>query len=474
MKQPNAIRPPRDPEASLRRSALLSAVGLMVALLVLAASCGGRAPDRAGSGRPAAETLAALDRESGKGPIPVLLSGAGPGSAPEARERVFLLSILKELGAFLGRELRPTEGEAPLRAGLLPAAALDVGRPGLRLPFMQAREPLFWLVDESRPALAAALDEGLRGLRASGGLDRAYDEAFGPGAARALRTGDDPEPEAVLLLPPPEAAAWLSARRAAGGALRAGIREGEDRYVVGPDGSVRGFDYELALAFARSAGLRLEVEVQKDLASFFTLDGAMPADVSSNESYSYTPDLLRKVDLYAGPFAVVPWRLRLMDMVIIFPTRNQLAGRAGEEVKDLASLDGKRFAVLRDSFQHRLLIDFAKERKLGLDFVFGKDEYELFSLVRDGKADYVLEGSVFIAKYSRNLGGFGYSSFPSDLVNTGWGLKKEDEGLEALLSHFLERSRGSGLFAKVWERTFVMGFSDYMAVLTAMSPAEGK
>jgi len=273
------------------------------------------------------------------------------------------------------------------------------------------------------------------------------------------------------LAPTADETAWLQARSASKTPLRAATIHVAGTYEEAPDGTRSGLDYEMAKDFARVLGLGLEVTVPHDLKTFFSHDGVIPKDVETNVSLSYTPDLLKTVDLYIGPFSVLPWRLRLMTIVPIYPMQNFLAGRKGEEIRGVNQLDGKRLAILKDSMQDNLLHALAAGKGLTFQYRYMRPEDDLFSAVVDGRADYTLDGALFFAQNRSKMKGLSLSPFPSDPVRVGWCLKKDDVVLAGLVRKYLAKIQENGAFARWFEAGFGTSFSDYLSLLaTALGP----
>ncbi|HUX36444.1 MAG TPA: transporter substrate-binding domain-containing protein [Rectinemataceae bacterium] len=280
-----------------------------------------------------------------------------------------------------------------------------------------------------------------------------------------------PSPDSVSLaalgLSPAELA-WVEARRSSTGTIKAAIRERPDTYEPQPDGSARGFDWLLLREFAGTLGLDIDLTIEQTIDSFFTRNGTVPRDISATGSnYSYTPDLLKKVDLYVSQFGLIPWRQKLMTMIPLVPTRDQLAGRLGEEIRSFSDLDGKRFAVIKDSIQEHSLADMAKARGIRLDFVYGEDETALYRLVVGKEADYLLDASVIFAKNARFLKGMSLSPYPEDVVMTAWCVKKDDRALASILTKFVAAAQRSGLFGRLWTEDYGMDFSTYVNAVLA-------
>lgn len=400
------------------------------------------------------------------------------------------------LGAIAGRVARDLGAEVELRvaesAEKLPEAAF--GRADLVVSLIHgdgveawrtsARLLPFWplpgspvpgpgiawcAVAPDKPLLAAAAAAALSSALRTGGLATDFDASLGKGAAWRYfaSVGYDGILRAQYLDLPDAERAWVEARLASGGSLRAAVREGNTfAYVTQADGSVKGFDHDLLVALANSLGLRLDLVAVKDIAGFFARDGVTPPDLGETD-YDYTPDLLKRVDLYANPFGVTPWRQRMMRMITIYPIRNQLAGRRGEEVTAITGLDRKRFAVVRDSVQQKTLEEFAGKRGLRFSFEYGANEDELYDLVREGRADYILDGSVVFALNVDKISDFGLSPFFSELQGVAWATKKDDETLAGVVSSFLDASRNSGLLPALWQRTFRMDYDSYVSAMMA-------
>ena len=274
------------------------------------------------------------------------------------------------------------------------------------------------------------------------------------------------------LSPTAEETGWLNRRLASGTPLRAATIHVAGTFEETPAGKLSGLDWEMVRDFARVLGLPVEVAVPHDLKTFFSRDGVIPADVETNVAISYTPDLLKKVDLYIGPFSILPWRERLMSMVPIYPMQNFLAGRKGEEIRTVAQLNGKRLALLKDSMQDNLLHHLADKQGLTFQFVYSRPEEDLFAAVLEGRADYTLDGALFFAQNRNKMKGLSLSSFPSDPVRVGWCLKKSDPVLGALVQKYLAKIEENGMFVRWFEAAFGTSFNEYLNLLaTSMEPA---
>jgi membrane-bound lytic murein transglycosylase MltF len=271
------------------------------------------------------------------------------------------------------------------------------------------------------------------------------------------------------LAPTADELAWLDHRRKARLPLQAATIEVPGAFEETPAGGREGLDWDMVKGFAHVVELPLEVKVSSNLKLFFSKGGVLP-DLETDGSLDYTPDLLRQVDLYIGPFALLPWRERLMTMVPLYPMQNFLAGRKGEEVRSLVRLSGKRVAVIREAMQENLLRTLVEQKRLNIKFVYVNPQ-DLLDAVIEGRADYTLDGQLFFAQNRQRMSELTLSPFETDPVRVGWAMKKGDLALASLVRKYFAKSQENGTFEKFFEADFGTSFSDYMNVLATAIPA---
>lgn len=258
---------------------------------------------------------------------------------------------------------------------------------------------------------------------------------------------------------------WVDEKKKAGLPLRAATVHVAGAFEEDAQGRPSGLDYEMLRELASILGLPFEVRVPQNLKTFFSRDGTIPTDVESNPGEVYTPDLLKAVDLYIGPFSILPWRERLMTMVPIYPMQNFLAGRKGEEVRKVSQLSGKRIAVLKDSMQDNLLRAWASKAGISIRYTYSTPDQDLFEMVADGAADYTLDGGLFFAQNQRKMKGLSLSPFPTDPVRVGWSIKKSDPALASIVRKYIAHIQDNGQFAGWFQTANGTSLGDYLTVL---------
>lgn len=257
---------------------------------------------------------------------------------------------------------------------------------------------------------------------------------------------------------------WIDNKKSEGG-LKVATISNRDIYWIEEDGSITGFDYNLLEDLSQVLGLNLHMDVQDSIVNFFSKDGEFPQEVTTDPSISYTPDLLNVVDLYLGPFSIVPWREKMMTMVPMMPFGQVLASREGDEVDNLKDLDGKSVAIIPGSYQETLLKGFMEEDDFEVEFVHMQTDDDPLEFVKAGKADYLIDGAVYMAKGMSNLEGMSISPVNIDVVTVGWAVSKDDDIFASLLEKYFNKVLLSGSFGRQWEESSGVNFEHYLKII---------
>ena len=257
---------------------------------------------------------------------------------------------------------------------------------------------------------------------------------------------------------------WLNEKRQSGILTMATVEQ-EETYIVREDGSITGFDFELMSKIAETLGLKLNVSVQEKLSNFFTKDGVFNQEMANDTNLYYTPDLLKEVDIYAAAFAIAPWRERLMTFIPELPVGLILAGREGEEIDHITGLDGKRVAVSPGAFQETMITQMMEEEGFKVDFVYLNTNDNPFEIIKEKKADYQLDGAVYLARGMQSMEGISASPINFGLFTIGIAVKKEDTALASILEKYISVSRADGSFGRLWTKNNGVDFDFYLNLI---------
>jgi ABC-type amino acid transport substrate-binding protein len=321
-----------------------------------------------------------------------------------------------------------------------------------------------WGIKKGNNVLEGIIRKFFKYIRNNGLFDRIFQKQYSIELDNYLTLTGFNNLELYQLDLTPAEMAWLNEKWKTGKLTMATVEQ-EETYIVRDDGSITGFDYELLTKIAQTLGLTLEVSVQDSISNFFKRNGVFNQDVVSDPSISYTPDLLKKVDVYAAAFAILPWREKLMTFIPELPAGLILAGRKGEEIDDITGLDGKRIAVAPGAFQETMITQMMKEKGFTVEFVYLASNDDPFEFVSSGKADYQLDGSVYLARGMKNIEGLSASPINFGRFTIGLAVKKDDTELASILEKYVSLSLADGSFGKLWTANNGVDFDYYLKLV---------
>jgi len=249
------------------------------------------------------------------------------------------------------------------------------------------------------------------------------------------------------------------------GALNVAVLEMPESYNPQPDGTISGFDYNLALACSHILGIPLEVNVVKSLDDLFSINGVFSDDVVKNESIRYIPDLLRQEDVYIGAYTITPWRERLTRMIPMMPVGIVLAGVDGDKIREWDDLNGKRVILQHGSYQESMFREWEEQYNLDLTYVFYDNTVSPFELISEGVADVTLDGGVYIFTGMEHFNKISVSPLEILTVTIGWMVNPERPHLASLIKKLIDFSHSNGLFSSLYEENMGIKFETYLEMI---------
>jgi ABC-type amino acid transport substrate-binding protein len=247
-----------------------------------------------------------------------------------------------------------------------------------------------------------------------------------------------------------------------GSVIAFGSSESELSYEVQDDGSIIGFDYHYARAFAEALGKEARFVLVQSIPEFFMKDGVFDAAVITDTSIRYTPDLFDQVQILASPFAINEWRQRLMTMIPLFPVGVVLIGKDAGEITSFDQLDGTSIAVRAGDFQIPFLNDISATYDIDIEMRIYEETEDVFSLVRDDFADYTIDGSIFLAQGMQELEDLEASPLTLSLIPVGWGIASENGAMASIFEKFVSYSLEEGLLGEIWTEQMGVDFDFYL------------
>lgn len=285
------------------------------------------------------------------------------------------------------------------------------------------------------------------------------------------KTGNEPQQNVGERSPSQNFRSYLSAEEleylsSTGGILNVAIMNYEHSYELGTDEVIHGFDYYYALAFVKALGMEARFRVLDSIGDFFAFNGQFDQTVITDSSRTYTPDIFSQVDVAAGPFAINQWRLRLVDMVPLFPVGVAIVGPKAREVQSYGDLDGRSIAVRRGDFQLEVLREISSEHNIRIYIrEYDPVQDDVFALLRQGYADYVLDGTFFLAKGIQDIGDMQVSPLTINVVPVGWMFDSEHVVLQEIFERFVSYSLDAGILQEIWGREMGFDFDFYLQMI---------
>ena len=238
------------------------------------------------------------------------------------------------------------------------------------------------------------------------------------------------------------------------------------------DCTFKGPVYDAALAFAATLGdgvkptfLRVDWEEQ-----FHNKDG------KTDREGTYTPELRASgaCDLYPSHLTKLPWRLKKLDFVILFPSRmmvlvNKRNKRKFRKPQDLA---GKVAIVTKDSSFHTWLQEqnegAYKDNPVKIEFISSADAVQA---VDTGKVDFTLldgDMAMYAAGSRFKKVALAFPVGPADEI--GWAFRKDDKDLQESVRQYFETEQKAPYSEtnKRWKKTYGLSLQDYIEMVTSL------
>jgi ABC-type amino acid transport substrate-binding protein len=230
-----------------------------------------------------------------------------------------------------------------------------------------------------------------------------------------------------------------------------------------------GYAYELANALAETLGGEVKLKARNVEFSqlFFNKEGVVVREAS------YTPELLASgtCDFYATSLSKVPWRLKKVDFVTLFPDRMIVLVHQSKhgEFKTPADLGGKVAAIPKDTAQQTWLQEQNTSAYAAnpVQMTLAGFEESLKTL-DEGRVDFVLGDSDVLWNARQHFKNT-VAAFPvGSVTERGWAFRKDDQDLQAAVQAFFDAQTAApdSILNKNWKNYFGMTLPEFTAQMT--------
>ncbi|KGE72661.1 type 2 periplasmic-binding domain-containing protein [Spirochaeta lutea] len=323
-----------------------------------------------------------------------------------------------------------------------------------------------WAVPKDALELNNLIRQALDHLKRAGLFDQLFLRSFGFDLKTYhMMIGFRPEDDVSQLSLTLEELDYIQGLQSRGG-IRYATMVNPEGYLPREDGSITGFDYNLAISMARVLGLDWQFIVLPDIQAFFTHDGEFDPRVMQGAGVSYTPDIFRRADVLVAPFAVNEWRQRLARFITLYPAGIAIVGSHAQDIREFTDLEGLRVALPPGGFQEPLLEQLGAEHGFSVEYVYYPAEQDVFALLRAGRADVTIDGTVFLARGMQEIQGLSIAPLSLSLVPVGWAVAPENTILAGIIEKFLQLSLSTGSFNRFWTEAQGVDFDYYLRLVS--------
>ena len=210
---------------------------------------------------------------------------------------------------------------------------------------------------------------------------------------------------------------------------------------VGPDGKLKGFDIDMAMALCAEMKAECTLVPQE-------WDGIIPALQS------------RKFDAIIASMAITEERLKVVNFTAkYYSTPSRLVAKADAKLEaSAAGLKGKRIGVQRSTIQDRFatatftqseIVRYAKADEVYLDLAAGRVDVVLSDTV-------AVDGGFLKKPQGKGFAFFGPSYDDPKFFGTGSGIavRKADTALQAKFNAAIAAIRANGVYKKINDKYF--------------------
>jgi len=187
--------------------------------------------------------------------------------------------------------------------------------------------------------------------------------------------------------------------------------------------------------------------------------------VKSDPNFSYTPDLIRNVDLYVDVLTSLKWRKKILRFIDIVPVKQMVLTKKGIRINSFQDLKGKVISVQPDSSYHANMMKIEKETGLKFNYYYVDETGDMPEALLIGKADVTFQDSNLCLKLLSKHKELSINMPASKVEYTGWAVRKGNEDFASILEKYILYIRKTGVFEDIWEREFKLSYREYLELI---------
>ncbi len=264
-------------------------------------------------------------------------------------------------------------------------------------------------------------------------------------------------------------------------------------YVAFTEGAYNSINRDIAEEFALFLNVKLEpVFVSWD--DNFAQNGVIPADITTNPDYDYTPDALKKADFICGTIYIVPWRknildfagtMQVSDLLVVKKTSKEwsslihlvipyeyLSLIKRFEIKTYDNLENLKIAVLGNSIYQTNLEAIEQKINKDINIIATKNEAESQEMLQSERADGFVATSYLALKYLKDHENSRLAFPTSKAVDVGWAVENGNNGLKKEINNFYETIKGNGKLDQLFQNQYSIDYKTYLEIINSYSDSQ--
>ncbi len=256
------------------------------------------------------------------------------------------------------------------------------------------------------------------------------------------------------------------------GTLRVGARVKPGKMAIDRNGKKSGFQYELALRFAKELGVELEMIPIKDANAYYaTADGKSIIhwqEISEKKEPVPEPLIFTsgRIDLAAESLTYYPWKERFMRLVIWTTTWEIFFSRRDTPIRGPSDLAGKRILIRGNTSYERTMRRINAESGGSLNVSYSaKTDLEEIQKILLGEYDVSLVDAADLLIWLRHYPSLRPGYAASEEVSLAWALPRESRALHRAATDFFRKIQKNGVFETLWRKTYGQSVDEYRRLI---------
>lgn len=220
-------------------------------------------------------------------------------------------------------------------------------------------------------------------------------------------------------------------------------------------------NYPLAVEFAKYLNVKLII-VEITWEEAFMHNGIIPAQVETDPSVIYQPDIFRKVDIICSTFTMLDWRKKLFDFAeTLYSAELMLTDKNTPPVKDFSMLKGRSIAFTGETSFETNLNRINETINGGIILVPTESSEETKELMHAGKVYGIIMDADEALNYNAQSGQKYQIALPiSPMTKTAWAVDKGNS-LKNDVEEFFRTIESNGVLNSIFQEKFGVTYTSY-------------